>query len=78
MRSNHAPALMLFWMLPIVKVEPDANCWRLLPMRIVPVSMKVVPVQVAVVGIAMVMTPMPRVVKLVAPVPVRIPDQMVL
>ena len=47
-------------------------------MRIVPVSMYCVPVQVAVVGIANVMTAMPRVVKFAAPVPVKVPDQVVL
>ena len=50
----------------------------LLPIRIVPVSMYCVPVHVDVAVIAMVMTPVPRVVKLAAPVPVNVPDQVVL
>ena len=65
-------------MFAIVQVAPVGNCWTLLPMRIVPVSMYCVPVQVDVAGIAMVITAVPRVVKLAAPVPVNVPDQVVL
>ena len=65
-------------MFAIVQVEPAGNCWTLLPMRIVPVSMYWVPVHVDVVGIAIVMTLVPRVVKLAAPVPVNVPVQVVL
>ena len=65
-------------MFAIVQVEPVGNCWTLLPIRIVPVSMYWMPVHVDVDGIAMVMTLVPRVVKLAAPVPVNVPDQVVL
>ena len=65
-------------MFAIVQVEPAGNCWTLLPMRIVPVSMYCVPVQVDVAVIARVMTAVPRVVKLAAPVPVNVPDHVVL
>ena len=78
MRSSQPPALTLLWMFAIVQVAPVGNCWTLLPMRIVPVSIYCVPVQVDVVGIAIVMTLVPRVVKLAAPVPVNVPDQVVL